>query len=131
MPLTLVLYVAAGSALGGVARFLISNALTRPGSAFPWSTLGINILGALLVGLVTRLAINGAPINLEMRLFLTVGFCGGFTTFSAFSYEVLALIDAQMPVRAASYALVSVVLSLLAVAVGVLAADAVRGAVTG
>lgn len=125
------LYVALGSALGGVARYLLSNAFARPASGIPWTTLGINVLGAFVVGLVTRLAVNGAPLSLEARVFLTVGVCGGFTTFSAFSYEVLGLMEDGAVARAAIYATASVLLSLAGVAAGVWVANAARGPLGG
>ena len=73
-----------GSALGGLLRFFLSTTFVR---AAPWTTLGINVLGSFLLGyLSTR-----AEIPATVRFGLTAGFCGGFTTFSAFSLEALLL----------------------------------------
>lgn len=81
-----VLIVALGSATGGVLRFGAAHLGALLPLPLPWSTLGVNIVGSFLIGLVT-----GGVEESTMRLLLATGFCGGFTTFSAFSLETLAL----------------------------------------
>ena len=113
------LYVGLGSALGGVSRYVLGGAIQqRFGFAFPAGTLLINILGSLLLGFVMRLALGGSQISPETRIFLTTGFCGGFTTFSTFSYDTAGLIEGGQYRRAMVYVTLSVVLSLLAAFAG-------------
>jgi CrcB protein len=116
-------YIAAGSAIGGVSRYLVGSLLQRlTGTGFPAGTLLINVSGSFLLGLIVQYAIETSAVSPELRGFLTMGFCGGYTTFSTFSYESLALIeDGQWP-RAALYILLSVLLSIAAALLGVLAA---------
>ena len=115
--------VALGGALGSVSRFLLGPALQRALNAtFPIGTLLINILGSLILGFVMRLAIEGVNVSPEARAFIAVGFCGGFTTFSTFSYETIRLLEDGEGWRAASYVLASVLLSLAAAFIGLVAA---------
>lgn len=107
--------IGAGSFLGGVSRFLVSRVIQdSTGSAFPFGTLTVNILGCLIIGIVYGLAERGTIITPEMRLFLAVGFCGGFTTFSAFAAENIALLRDGNVFWFALYAAVSVFLGVLA-----------------
>jgi CrcB protein len=111
--------VAAGSALGGVLRFLMVPWAQRFfATGFPGGTLVINIVGSLVIGLVLRLAGDPAVISPETRVFLTVGVCGGFTTFSAFSIENLELLQSGQYGRAILYITSSLLLSVGAAALG-------------
>jgi len=89
-----VLLVAAGGALGSVARYGV-GALTAQllGPAFPWGTLVVNLMGSFLIALIMHLALTGTSISLELRIFLTTGCMGGFTTYSSFNHETLALLN--------------------------------------
>ena len=91
------LIVAAGGALGSMARYLLSGAVQRYTTPYlPTGTFVVNLLGCLMVGLVVGFAISRpAVVSVNARLFLVVGVCGGFTTFSAFSYETLELVHAN------------------------------------
>ena len=91
--LRLILLVGTGGFLGTVSRFLTSRYFTTyfP-SSFPYGTFVVNVLGCLIIGLVYGMAEKGNFISTEWRLFLTVGFCGGFTTFSAFAAENMAML---------------------------------------
>ena len=113
-------YIAAGSAIGGVARYLLGGMIQRQaGATFPIGTLIINFTGSFLLGLILRYAVDTPTLSAEARAFLTVGVCGGYTTFSTFSYETVALLeDGQWP-RAALYVGLSVGLSLIAVFLGI------------
>ena len=112
-----ILLVGAGSFLGGIARYLISLAMKGLGSSFPWATMTANIVGCLLIGLLWA-AFNRVHASSQLNLLLIVGFCGGFTTFSTFSKESLCLLQAGDYLTFALYALGSVVLGIIAVALG-------------
>jgi CrcB protein len=112
-------YIAAGSAIGGMSRYLLEGMIQRLTSGtFPTGTLLINITGSFLLGLILRYGIETPTLTPEVRAFLTVGFCGGYTTFSTFSYEAVALMEDGEWTRAALYVSLSVGLSLLATFLG-------------
>lgn len=91
--LRLILIIGTGSFIGGVSRFLSARYLqTLSKSAFPFGTFMVNITGCFLIGLFYGLSERGNLLNDEWRIFLTVGFCGGFTTFSAFASDKVTLI---------------------------------------
>lgn len=115
----LYLFIAIGSALGGVTRYAVGVTLQpRFGLEFPVATLLINVTGSLLLGFLLRAALGSTSVSPEMRALLTTGFCGGYTTFSTFSYETAALIESGQYARAATYVVLSVVLSLVATFLG-------------
>jgi CrcB protein len=120
--------VTIGSALGGLARYLVSNAI--PSENFPWATLVINIVGSFVIGFVATLtAVEGrVPASPEIRVFVMAGICGGFTTFSAFSLQTLDLLRAQEWLPASGYIVGSVVLCLIAVWIGHMSATAMNPA---
>lgn len=111
--------VAAGGALGAVGRHLLSAQIMRlTGHGFPYGTLSVNILGGLLMGvLVSLLALHWNP-GQELRLFLTVGLLGGFTTFSTFSMETILLLERGAWPSAGLYVLASVCLAIGGFAAG-------------
>lgn len=87
-------YVALGSSVGGVCRFLSQFYIQKyyP-SSFPFGTLTVNVIGCFIIGIVYGLSIKGNLLTPEMRVLLATGFCGGFTTFSSFAYENVALMQ--------------------------------------
>ena len=88
-----ILLIGAGSFIGGVSRFLMSRYIQNSVvSGFPYGTLLVNVLGCLLIGLFYGLSERGNFMSPELRMFLTVGICGGFTTFSTFSMESFSLL---------------------------------------
>lgn len=110
----MLVYIALGSALGGVSRYLVGGLVHRLASTtFPAGTLLVNLTGSLLLGFLLRYAVETSSLTPEMRGLLTVGFCGGYTTFSTFSYETATLLEDGQWVRAAGYIAASVVLSVL------------------
>lgn len=113
------LLVALGSALGGVLRFALTR-LIPPAAGLPLATILINILGSFVIGYVATLtlATGRHPASENTRLFLMVGLCGGFTTFSAFSLQTLDLLRTGAWPRALLNVLLSVTLCLAAVALG-------------
>nr|WP_163501604.1 fluoride efflux transporter CrcB [Halomonas socia] len=104
--------VAAGSALGAMARYLVSLWLLAAPGGLPWGTLCVNLLGSIAIGLIVTLSGGRWPLSPRMQLFLIGGFCGGFTTFSIFSLEVLTLAGTGAPGMALLYIGLSVVLWL-------------------
>ena len=111
--------VAAGSALGGVARYAASVMLASHSTRFPVATLLINVAGSFVLGVLMR-GFGEAPAR-TLQFFLAVGFCGGFTTFSTFSLETARLIQAGAHGRAALYITASVALSIAGVLLGLAA----------
>jgi CrcB protein len=106
--------VALGGALGSVLRWALTGAVQRwTGSAFPWGTFAVNAAGSLAIGLVAAVALERALVSPAARLFSIVGVLGGFTTFSAFSYETLALLRDGQWLAAAGYAGGSVAVGVL------------------
>ena len=115
------LWIALGSALGGIARFEVAALLAAVlGPAFPWGTLAINVSGSWLIGFFNTLSgPDGrflAPVR--VRQFVMIGICGGYTTFSAFSLESLTLLGRGAAMSAAAYVLASITLCLSAVWLG-------------
>lgn len=115
------LWVAAGSAFGGVLRYWMASSIGRAtGGSFPWGTLAVNVLGSAFIGwFATCVAPEGrilAPP--EARLFVMTGVCGGFTTFSTFSLETLRLAQDGEWSRAAANAGLSLLLCLIGVWAG-------------
>lgn len=113
--------VAAGSAVGGVARYGLSGwVAAHAGETFPWGTLAVNVSGSLLIGLIAGLnAADGRTLlQPTWREFLIAGVCGGYTTFSAFSLQTLNLLRAGDLRRAGGNAILSVLLCLAAVWLG-------------
>ncbi len=122
-------YVALGGAIGAACRYQLGRAVTHalgsPGG-FPWATLSVNVLGSLAMGLLFGWLAREGGASESMRLLLGVGLLGGFTTFSAFSLELLLLIERGQATMALGYAAISVIAGLAALYAGLLI---VRGAV--
>lgn len=123
------LYVALGGAVGAVARYQLGRAVALwagPNAAFPWATLSVNVLGSLAMGLLAgwlaRAGVGSCVVSgmgsEPVRLALGVGLLGGFTTFSAFSLEMMALIERGSAGLAMTYACVSVLAGLAALYLG-------------
>ena len=112
--------VAIGGAAGSVARFALGSFIqTRVSGPFPVGTLVINIAGSLLLGFLMQFGLDTTSISVELRIMLTTGFCGGFTTFSTFSYDTVKLIENGDYRDAGTYVGASVILSLLGTMLGI------------
>ena len=95
MDLILLIWVGIGGALGSIARYLVAYAIEwRQPTGFPYATLLVNTSGSLVLGFLMNYWIASNTLSAELRLLLTVGFCGGYTTFSSFGYETVRLLEA-------------------------------------
>jgi CrcB protein len=114
------LIVMLGGAIGTLARYTVSVLAAPISRDLPWGTIIINITGSFLIGFfgTMTLASGRFPASENMRLFVMVGFCGGYTTFSSFSLQTLDLMRNGAVVRAGINMIVSVVLCILAVSLG-------------
>ncbi len=108
------LLVALGGAVGSVGRYLVSKCFE---GTFPWGTLTVNLLGSLLIGVLLGLVAKGT-LSPEMKLLLVTGFCGGFTTFSTFASESLAMMKPGSMLLMAVYVGLSVTVGIVAVFLG-------------
>ncbi len=113
-----ILAVGAGSFLGGAARYLISLAMKGLNKGFPWATLVVNLVGCFLIGLLWGVFSKNGTEGSNWALFLTVGLCGGFTTFSTFSKEALVMLQGGNVWGFAGYVAVSLVAGIALVAFG-------------
>lgn len=119
------LLVAAGGALGSVARYWLGlAALSAMGNAFPFGTILVNVLGSFALGALTALSLERGVLEWQTRMFFTVGFCGAFTTMSAFSYETVALLYDGRVLLALAYAGIAVPGCVVATWLGIVAARA-------
>jgi CrcB protein len=114
------LLIAVGGALGTLARYLISVAAVPFSHTLPWGTILINVSGSFVIGFFGTLTLSQGryPLPETARLFIMVGFCGGFTTFSSFSLQTLDLMRYGSLTRALINVAASVVLCVGAVAIG-------------
>ena len=122
------LWIGAGSALGGMARHGCAVLAARYlGDGFPWGTLIVNVAGSFAIGVIAALTEGRGRLGEPARYFLMAGFCGGFTTFSAFSLQTLALLQNGAWAGAAANVLFSVLLCLLGAWLGYASAIASTG----
>ena len=114
-----IVYIGAGSCIGGIARYLLGKFVSGiiPG-VFPWGTFAVNLLGCLAIGLIYGLLDRGFTLSPEMKAFLTVGLCGGFTTFSTFSNDGLLMLKQGFYFPFLLYTLLSVAIGIAAVFAG-------------
>ena len=112
--------VGIGGCIGSIARYLVAVSMSGViSSSFPWATLIVNVAGCFLIGVIFAVSDRGSLLSPEWRILLTTGFCGGFTTFSTFSYESLRLFQDGEYFYVSVYVLASVVMGLLATLLGI------------
>lgn len=122
------LVVAAGGVVGSLARWGVGRALPHTAAQFPWSTATVNVAGCLAIGALMVVVLEVAPASRYLRPFLGTGVLGGFTTFSAYTLDVRALVVAGRPLAGVSYLFGSLIAGFAAVWLG---AVLMRLAVTG
>lgn len=112
------LLVFLGGGLGSALRFLIYKLMAQPNLAFPYGTFLVNITGSLILGFILGYSLKEGNLSQNSILFLTTGFCGGFTTFSAFAFENQAFLRSGDYLNFAFYAFGSLFLGIAAVFLG-------------
>ena len=116
-------YIAFFGALGCLSRYAVSGwVYALAGRALPWGTLAVNVAGSFLIGLIMEWSLRSTLFSSDLRLGLTVGFLGGFTTFSTFSYETFRLLEEGSYLQAGANVLLNVVVCIFFAALGILAA---------
>ena len=112
------LIVFIGGGFGSVMRYIIGKYLNSPETGIPYGTFAANIIGSFIIGIVLGLAIKHNTLSSNTVLFIAVGFCGGFTTFSTFAYENHVFLKAGDFTSFALYTIGSFVVGFLAVFLG-------------
>jgi CrcB protein len=108
-----------GGGLGAITRYLIIDQINKANpNIFPYGTIVVNILGSLLIGIVYCLLISKITVNENIKVFITIGFLGGFTTFSSFNLDFFKLIESGNILMAISYAITTFITTIIAFYVG-------------
>ena len=116
----IILGIGIGSFIGGISRYLLTDLIQKHfSSTFPYGTMFVNIIGCFFIGIVYGWASTG-NLSEEGRLFLTTGLIGGFTTFSAFSFEIITMLQNNELFYAILYLIISVLIGLLMTFLGIL-----------
>ena len=127
-PMGRFLWICLGGAAGTGARYLLSGWLLRAlGPGFPWGTLAVNVIGSFLLGLLMQIAIATALLSPTLRLTLTTGVMGGFTTYSTFNYETLQYLQQNEWLAAGTNVAATLLVCLAAGALGVLTGRLLAG----
>lgn len=114
------LLIGIGGAVGSIARHVMAKAIHEKfNTVFPFGTLMVNVLGSFLLGMIYMLAVRKVGLTENARLLLGVGFCGGFTTFSAFTLENFNLIQQKLVGMSTLYISISVAAGILALGAGI------------
>ena len=115
-----ILYLGIFGGLGCVARYMVSGwVYNLAGKSLPYGTLAVNVVGSLLLGLIMEGSLRSTLLSPELRFGITVGFMGGFTTFSTFSYETVRLLEEGSLVAAGANVLLNVTVCIAAALIGI------------
>lgn len=115
-----ILYLGVFGGMGCIARYLVSGWIyALAGKTLPYGTLAVNVTGSLLLGLVMEGSLRSTLLSPDLRFGLTVGFLGGFTTFSTFSYETVRLLEEGSVVAAGANILLNISVCIVAALVGI------------
>jgi len=115
-----ILYLGIFGGLGCVARYMVSGWVYNiAGKSLPYGTLAVNVIGSLLLGLIMEGSLRSTMLSPELRFGITVGFMGGFTTFSTFSYETVRLLEEGSLVTAGANILLNVTVCVAAALIGI------------
>ncbi len=115
-----IFYLAIFGGMGCVARYMVSGwVYSLAGKALPYGTLAVNVIGSLLLGLIMEGSLRSTLLSPELRFGITVGFMGGFTTFSTFSYETVRLLEEGSMVAAGANILLNVTVCIAAALIGI------------
>ena len=115
-----IFYLGIFGGLGCISRYLVSGWVYNLfGRAIPYGTLAVNVIGSLLLGLIMEACLRSTLLSPELRIGITVGFMGGFTTFSTFSYETVRLIEEGSLVAAGANILLNVIVCIAAAVIGI------------
>lgn len=107
-----ILLVFLGGGIGSSLRYIIGKYLNPETNGFPWGTFTVNLIGSLFIGLIFGWVLQKSKLSGDLLLFLVVGFCGGFTTFSAFAHESLNLLKTGYTNLFFAYVIGSIILGL-------------------
>ena len=115
-----IIYLAIFGGMGCVARYMVSGwVYNLAGKALPYGTLSVNVIGSLLLGLIMEGSLRSTLLSPELRFGITVGFMGGFTTFSTFTYETVRLLEEGSLVAAGANVLLNVTVCIAAALIGI------------
>ncbi|HEY2806281.1 MAG TPA: fluoride efflux transporter CrcB [Gemmatimonadales bacterium] len=117
----LYLWIAVFGVIGIFARYGVIGLIPRAEVGFPWGTFMVNVSGSFLVGLIARMSGGSAAVSPEVRIGLLVGLCGGYTTFSTYSFETVRLVQEGAWMKAGAYAAGSVLAGVIATVAGIAA----------
>ena len=117
--MNLIIAIFLGGGCGALSRYLIIDQINKISSnSFPYGTTLVNVLGAFLIGIIYHLLISKIVINEQLKVFITIGFLGGFTTFSSFNLDFFKLIESGSIFLAIVYALASFLITIVAFYIG-------------
>jgi CrcB protein len=121
MNLNTILLVGTGGFFGSIARYVTVRLVDgKLNGVFPYGTLLVNVAGSFILGLIMGVIYKQAAVSNNWKIFLTTGFCGGFTTFSAFAFENVNLFEQKLIGTSVAYTLISIVLGVCAVFAGMM-----------
>lgn len=117
--MNLIIAIFLGGGLGAITRYVVMDQINKINpNMFPYGTIAVNVLGALMIGIIYYLLISKIIINEHLRVFITIGFLGGFTTFSAFNLDFFQLVESGNILLAINYAVITFVTTIIGFYIG-------------